>query len=426
MKQLRPMLLAFLFVLFLYPVSVGEYSVNYSFVLYPALVVLVRQRFHKPPPLIVAGITIYLFILGLSIVYFPDMIGQTLRRLASFAIFMAAFAFAFVRVDTELVTAFKRAIIISSVYFSASAIFAFLGLQAIGPVDFEAKDAVGSQRFGFIYIVAFWLALLDRRQTIRPAFLNYLAVPIIFAGLFLTFSRSAFVSLGVSLAVFGLAQISDALVRSTPQFYARLVAIGLVLALASVMVTRFFPLTIEYYTERLITPFAEGALVGTLSDPDSSEGIRVVRFNEGLDFVLRHPLTGNGYLGIWTFSPSGGGSAHNQYLDTFIRVGFIGLAYYVYLLSRLLRFLRRYDAPLFWGVVGILVYGMFHETFKESQGAVVLAMLIGMMAQHIRESAAGTVSRTWHDQSPRRQRNGRSPKTSPAANGPTVPPRAMA
>ena len=34
------------------------------------------------------------------------------------------------------------------------------------------------------------------------------------------------------------------------------------------------------------------------------------------------------------------------------------------------------------GGFGVLIYGLFHETFKLSQGAFVLAFLLGMMNQH--------------------------------------------
>jgi hypothetical protein len=36
-------------------------------------------------------------------------------------------------------------------------------------------------------------------------------------------------------------------------------------------------------------------------------------------------------------------------------------------------------------VLSAAVYGLFHETFKESQGGFVYAFLIGMMAQYLRD-----------------------------------------
>ena len=35
---------------------------------------------------------------------------------------------------------------------------------------------------------------------------------------------------------------------------------------------------------------------------------------------------------------------------------------------------------MFWGILAALVFGVFHETFKESQGAVLLAFLVWVSA----------------------------------------------
>ena len=55
------------------------------------------------------------------------------------------------------------------------------------------------------------------------------------------------------------------------------------------------------------------------------------------------------------------------------------------ILVAVMRHLKRAHEGLFWGVFAVLVYGLFHETFKESQGGFVAAFLIGMMAQSWRD-----------------------------------------
>ena len=47
-------------------------------------------------------------------------------------------------------------------------------------------------------------------------------------------------------------------------------------------------------------------------------------------------------------------------------------------------YLYKIDLGLFLGFIGVLVFGLFHETFKVSHGAFVLAFLIGMWATHLR------------------------------------------
>ena len=76
------------------------------------------------------------------------------------------------------------------------------------------------------------------------------------------------------------------------------------------------------------------------------------------------------------------GSAHNQMLDLLFRTGIIGFILYLYLLYSALRFLYlNNEKALFFGVVGILFIGLFHETFKLSHGAFIFAFLIGMAFQ---------------------------------------------
>jgi len=53
----------------------------------------------------------------------------------------------------------------------------------------------------------------------------------------------------------------------------------------------------------------------------------------------------------------------------------------LYLLYRFLKFLKFSEPSLFWGLIGVLIYGLFHETFKLSQGGFILSFMLGMMTQ---------------------------------------------
>jgi O-antigen ligase len=117
------------------------------------------------------------------------------------------------------------------------------------------------------------------------------------------------------------------------------------------------------------------------SNPATSEGFRISMFLLIMEFISNNPFTGTGYLGVWILSESHSGSAHVQMLDVLLRTGILGFIAYVFLIYKLLRFLYERESGLFWGLIGILVYGVFHETFKDSQGGFILAFLMGMMAQ---------------------------------------------
>jgi O-antigen ligase len=109
-------------------------------------------------------------------------------------------------------------------------------------------------------------------------------------------------------------------------------------------------------------------------------------------------VTGSGYLGVWTLFQGFAGSAHNQYADVLFRTGVVGFTAYCFLLFLIGLYLRRRDRGLFWGFLGIVFYGVFHETFKESQGAFVLTFLLGMTAQAPRAVVRKIPAAARHDE----------------------------
>ena len=100
-----------------------------------------------------------------------------------------------------------------------------------------------------------------------------------------------------------------------------------------------------------------------------------------LDYAIKNPFTGSSYVGVWSLFENREGSTHSQYLDVLFRVGFIGFFVYMFILFKILGFLYKQDTGMFLGFIGILVYGLFHETFKLSQGGFMLAFLLAMYEQ---------------------------------------------
>jgi len=54
---------------------------------------------------------------------------------------------------------------------------------------------------------------------------------------------------------------------------------------------------------------------------------------------------------------------------------------YMFILFKILGFLYKQDTGVLIGFAGILIYGLFHETFKLSQGAFILTFLLAMYEQ---------------------------------------------
>ena len=91
-------------------------SANYLFVFFPLIALLIKREIAWPPK------SVFFFMAMLSLIFLVGSIVQVehydliLRRSASFFVFMSIFAFMFVRMDSDMIRAFKFAIILFSLY----------------------------------------------------------------------------------------------------------------------------------------------------------------------------------------------------------------------------------------------------------------------------------------------------------------------
>ena len=378
-----------LFALCLYPISVAGLSVNYIFVLLPVMIAVVTGRLRNPGPILLYAMAFYLLVFFVASLYQYDLASDSTRRFASFAIFMSMFSYTFITIDSVKVIAFKTAIVCISVVLSAQSAYELLQIATTRAIGFEAKDLVGTQRIGFIYLIAFWLVYLDAQQKEFWGIARYPMLLVLTGGLLLTFSRSSIVAMLVTLLMFVLVRHGGWLKNLNFRSVGNAIVTVLGAAAIAGALFRLFPIAFEFFSVRLFTLFVDSdALMSALEDTRSSEGARLYIATKILEFVVRNPLTGAGYLGPWVLRDSAFGSAHNQYTDVLFRTGVIGFLLYLGILIGLMRYLWRRHEGLFWGVASVLVYGLFHETFKESQGAFVIAFLVGLIAQSWRDRRA--------------------------------------
>jgi hypothetical protein len=377
------------FMLCFIPINFGGLSINYSFMILPMIIIMFKNKIKKPSKLVVLNIYLMLTILLISIIFQTELIENSLRRLASFVVFMSFISYSFINIDRKMILSFKLSVIYISVIFSIISIIKYVFHITSGPMHFEIKNLIGTQRIGFIYLIAMWILILNLKSV---KFDNYifskkiciLYLSIILIGLLLTFSRSSIVAL-----------IIPAILYYLPFFYkgnfikTKMLKLFIIYLFATsfllLLIYTFFPLTIEYFIVSLFIPLFDSSLYESIYISGSSEGVRLVRINEMLNYVINNPITGSGFLGIWSISKIGSGSAHNQYIDTLLRVGVLAFPLYVYLLIKLIIFLKKYFPSLFWGMFSVIIYGMFHETFKESQGAFFLSFMIGIYCQYHRK-----------------------------------------
>ena len=205
----RQVLLGSFFFLFLYPysISVGDQGVsaNYGFVLVPLFYCLARGRIKKPPDIFLLMMVLFAAIFAIGTSYQVELYPYFPRRLGSFILFMSLFSYMFMRIDAEMIAAFKGAVVAISVYLSIVSYIAFLGVpdevQAVGMIGSQ-RAIIGSHRFGFVFVMAVWIVFkewsVDRPWTL----FRYPLLFVLTTGVLLTLSRASIIALLGSFGVF--------------------------------------------------------------------------------------------------------------------------------------------------------------------------------------------------------------------------------
>lgn len=366
------------FVLFLQKASLnfgGEgISSNYSFILFPIFILFSKKKINKPKStislLFYLLVCIFIIASALQLSYF-DLFW---RRVMSFLIFISIFSYVFIKFDEELINNFKLSIIVYSFIYSVNSIYQYveLGSSSIG---FDAKNLIGTNRIGFVLVLGFWITLLYSNIKI---YVKYFLLFLIFIGILLTFSRSSIITLLFTSLLYLILSFQYVIRNLTFTLIIKLILFTSSIYLLYLLVSQIFPTLIYFFDERLFTYFKSGGFDRLqLDDQSGSEGYRVYLIERVFDYILSSPFYGSGFLGIWILGPEFG-SFHNQYTDILFRIGIIGFISFSYLLYQILIFFLKFDLALFIGFSGILFYGFFNETFKESQGAFIFAFFIGV------------------------------------------------
>lgn len=371
-------------------------SANYLYLLIPLVVGLPglnRRIIRREQLLLVLSVYTLIFLLGVP----GDLFGPSggpysaLRRLFSYWVFLFPLLLSFVEFRTEDIGLFKKAIVLASIYYSLKTISAVALLAGSVGVN-DLKTVVGSQRYGFILALGFFIALLSDTLLLKKRiYLQRLLIcSVILAGMVLTFSRATLVALAGGLVFLSGRGLYDKFLRgsgkSAPRIPARKVKrvhVFSILVLAFVLYGVFQRVSgvdlWSFYGARFIEPLFDSTLLNDAlaADLASSEGYRYYILVRVGGYLAAHPIIGSSYRGIYLLFDEfkDGGATHNQYTDVFLRTGLLGGLLWLYLLYRSVRFCGS-DRGLSAGLVSILIYGLFHETFKLPHGSFVFGMLL--------------------------------------------------
>ncbi len=368
-----------IFIFFLIPYSISGLSANYSFILLPLIIIFLSGKIKRPSKNFIIFILFFFFILLLGTIYQFQLFKYLDRRLISFFIFMTMFSYVVIDVDRDKINSFKIAVVLIVLYFVILKIGKFIVYTEAEKGNL--KFYVGSSRYGFVYLLAFWIVYLYKPGSKLLSILKKLTVILILAGIFITYSRTTILCLLLSFGLFYL----TVLFRRDKKFFYKLLYFSLtplILVILLILMQKLFADTYNYFFDTFFVYFSIDGLFNFLerfSNIKTSEGFRVFLLGKIINYVTFNPFTGSGFLGCWIMFDNLKCSAHNQYADVLFRTGFIGFYIYLYILYKVFIYLKDNHQDLFYGFVSILLYGLFHETFKMSQGAFILSFIIGMM-----------------------------------------------
>lgn len=292
-----------------------------------------------------------------------------------------------------MVIAFKYSIILVSIIYSLNSIYTYFSNGGIN-LGFEGmRPIVQSQRYGFILLFGFWLTVFFKTKSTIGIFLKIAATFVIFNGLGLTFSRSSVAGLLVSSSVLFflfLLKIIKLPIKNLPKAFIKPIIYSTIFFLITVISYQLIPDYFQFFSERLLgrsitpilnqgfNPYPKFPLYDTYvyNQLESSEGYRIFMITEIFKYLTNNPLFGSGFLGVWIMFDDLSGASHNQLLDILFRTGLIGFLGFLFILYHLIKYhYVSYDLPVLITIFGILAIGLFHETFKLSQGAFIFSFL---------------------------------------------------
>ena len=117
------------------------------------------------------------------------------------------------------------------------------------------KFYVGSSRYGFVYLLAFWIIYFYKPSSKLLSILKKLTVILILAGIFITYSRTTILSLLISFGLFYL----TVLFRRDKKFLNKVIYFSLtplILVILLILMQKLFADTYNYFSDTFFIYFS--------------------------------------------------------------------------------------------------------------------------------------------------------------------------
>jgi O-antigen ligase len=344
-----------------FPFTIDGFFISYFYIL---LVILPFYKLrYSPTRFSLLAIYTFIFLAGIYKILAQDSY-YALRVTSSYIVFIFPFLIAFVAIEDNSFNKFKQAVIFVSLLISLLAIFQIISIGYQGDF-YKTKEIMGTNRIGFVIIFAFFILLFERgfSMIVKAAFLA-----ILFIGLALTFSRSSIVAFGAALCLMGVLNLK----KIKASYFLGGIVFGMILLV--IFRETIIGQIVDFFSKYLLSYKNYN-----LTNSQTSEGYRVYVFNQIISYVMYNPLFGSNYAGLYLLYDEYrevGASSHNQYTDVLLRTGLVGFITFMYMLFKVSLYYFRKDSGVFYGLMGIIFYGLFHETFKLAHGSFIFDILL--------------------------------------------------
>jgi O-antigen ligase len=348
-----------LIIVSLLPLSINFFgdTVNANY----TLILLVVSSLHRNPLNIPKKSFFFYVIIFPLIIYLTSIryllnfeIYSFLRASISFVLFFSTLMLSFIHLKFSL-EFFEKSIVVLSVLYSLWVVITIY-IYNIPLSDGVALKGIlrqyvwdWPQRYIILLLPSLFLSLKYSKNDKR----YYLATFVISVVVILSYTRAAWIS-----AIFGFL-----LIFLFGSFRKKMIF--------SFFLMTFFALIpkeslVKY--SRLLSTVSTAYENRSQLDESSSEGSRLLIWKDIGEYVSRSPFFGSSYLGA-SYAVQHG-AAHSQYFDVLLRVGWFYFVLIVFLLLFCTTELFQMSYYSFAALSSFLLYGIFHETWKLSYGAV--------------------------------------------------------
>jgi O-antigen ligase len=366
------------FIFFLNPIYFNGMSVNYFLILLPIFYGLKNNTLIRPNNLI-SFFFILCFLVFITSTVSMHESQFPIRRVLSFIIILSLASFVLIPLNHKIIQNFAYALTILSALLTIQLLYKLISYGELSNV-LKLKGEIGGQRRVMIHLMAFfWLLsqfLFEKKsKLIKCALIIFIFLS--FSGIMLSFTRSGILAVLLTLLALCFRHINFRyLFKIHNLFYL------IILLIFYNFFADYLDLFYSFFKLTFLDQLGSGQLsTNFLNKDNSSEGTRAQIWIEILNYVLKNPFWGSGFLGYWILSPDLIGSSHSDYFDRLLRFGIPLFFLYACILIRILNYLRHNFSGFYYGYVSILIFGIFHEAFAISSGAVILSFLMGLYSQ---------------------------------------------